>query len=135
MREPVRKLVCVNFNGVQHSACAAGIAYKSVEGMKPGHHTLPCFRTPERTECPSSCASYTEPTVEQLAEFNAKLDARFDEITQRQSRGECRDCGAKVVSVSQSGRCVYAEPCGHRIGQGDAKQVAKSYGVNVTARR
>lgn len=131
----MRKHVCVNFNGVQNAACKLGIAYKSVEAMTPGAHTLPCSRTPERAACPSSCDSYTEPTVEQLAEFNRQLDARFAEIADRHKRGECAECGAKVASVEQVGRCVYARPCGHRIGQGDAKQVAKSFGVNVTSTR
>lgn len=62
-----------------------------------------------------------------------EMGSRMDRLRERVARGECTDCGVKTTSVRQAGSCVYAEPCGHRIGQGDARKVAEHLGVEVTS--
>jgi hypothetical protein len=52
----------------------------------------------------------------------------------RLAANQCGDCGTPVTAVRQLGRCVYLEPCGHRHGQGNAKQVAKAFGVKAVRR-
>lgn len=47
----------------------------------------------------------------------------------RLENNECGECGTKVTGVTQSGRCVYLKPCGHRHGQGDAERVKKAFGL------
>lgn len=37
----------------------------------------------------------------------------------------CPTCEKRVESLEQARRCMYANPCGHRIGQGDAKEIMK----------
>lgn len=37
--------------------------------------------------------------------------------------GICHVCGVKVENQIQVGRCVYADPCGHRLYQGKARWV------------
>lgn len=57
------------------------------------------------------------------------VQALMQRFRDRSARGECTDCGAKIAEVRQVGRCVYAEPCGHRVGQGDADRVRKALGL------
>ena len=44
--------------------------------------------------------------------------AQIDQWFAYLQSGLCPHCKAKVVSQRQVGRCVYAEPCGHRLYQG-----------------
>lgn len=37
---------------------------------------------------------------------------------QAMADNKCPHCGADVVNKRQVGRCVYADPCGHRLYQG-----------------
>lgn len=39
-------------------------------------------------------------------------------VIERDRAGLCFECGVKIVSGEQVGRCWYARPCGHRQGQG-----------------
>lgn len=39
--------------------------------------------------------------------------------------GDCPTCGTKVESRRTEGRCAYAEPCGHRLGQVGPKRRRK----------
>lgn len=36
--------------------------------------------------------------------------------------GLCPECGQPVEEEVQSGRCVYAKPCGHRMFEGKARK-------------
>ncbi len=38
-------------------------------------------------------------------------------------------CATKVAELKQVGSCVYAEPCGCRQGQGDAKRMRQVMGL------
>jgi len=60
---------------------------------------------------------------------NPRVEQALKLLRERAKRGECYTCGVKTTAVQQVGPSVYAEPCGHRIGQGDAKQVAKAMGL------
>ena len=57
------------------------------------------------------------------------IDAAIELMFTRQSRGECMHCGSKLADIVQVGRCAYAEPCGHRQGQGSAKAMKKAAGL------
>jgi hypothetical protein len=37
-------------------------------------------------------------------------------------RGICPHCQTPIESEEQRGRCIYVQPCGHRIGQGFARK-------------
>jgi hypothetical protein len=119
---------CVHFRGIQHATCEAGVDMASIrDGSQPGPYRWPCLTLDKAT---TSCALYREPTAEEIAADQAAFEARLDEMRTRSERGECSHCGVKVASVRQVGKCVYADPCGHRIGQGDARQVAKAMGLS-----
>lgn len=114
---------CVHFNGVQNLRCRVDVPYESV---RDGKHRLPCLTLSTAMQpSDTKCASYLEPTIEQIAEFNAALDARIEEMRVRGERNECSECGAKILEARQVGRCVYSEPCGHRMGQGSAAAINK----------
>ena len=76
-----------------------------------------------------SPAAPAAPTAEEIAEHEAWIRDRLNEFRERGKRGECTDCGQKITAVRQVGSCVYADPCGHRIGQGDARAVRKALGL------
>lgn len=118
----MRADACVHFNGTQHKACDAGVAYESV---RAGHgFRLPCLPV-EGVTCATTCHRFTLPTAEQLAEHEAKIQAALDRLSQRAARRECVVCGEPVATFEQGGRCVYAKPCGHRQGQGRAADFDK----------
>lgn len=60
-------------------------------------------------------------TPEQIAEAKHKIELRNKRI----SAGLCPHCADPVATLAQEGRCIYAEPCGHRVGQGHAITLAQ----------
>jgi len=89
----------------------------------------PCITMPGKPAASTTCASYREPTDAEIEESERAVQALMQRFRDRSARGECTDCGAKIAEVRQVGRCVYAEPCGHRVGQGDADRVRKALGL------
>jgi hypothetical protein len=121
---------CVHFRGIQHATCEAGIVMLSVrDASHLGPYVWPCLPPMKPGQLRTTCPQYREPTPEEIAADEAALQARLEEMRGQAERGECSNCGVKVTKVRQAGSCVYAEPCGHRIGQGDARQVAKAMGL------
>ena len=108
---------CRHFNGLDiggsDRSCDAGIPYSKVGRPLPclppsvGFERLPCARFEART-------------MEDVEADERDTEAIIAQISERAKRGECIHCGAKVEKRVQVGRCVYAEPCGHRQGQGKA---------------
>lgn len=96
-----------------------------------GAAKYPCLAHGGDTPCAIVCESFRAFTQEELDAVEAEFTKRWDEMTAKAARGECNTCGVKATAVRQVGRCVYAEPCGHRIGQGNASDVAKSMKVPV----
>ncbi|GAC1459826.1 MAG: hypothetical protein PVSMB8_15270 [Vulcanimicrobiaceae bacterium] len=118
---------CVHFRGIQHATCKAGVEMASV---RDASGVLPCLTLSTDRKATTSCPLYREPTAEEIAADQAAWTNRLSEMNARTERGECLHCGAKVTDVTQVGRCVYVEPCGHRLGQGDAKTVRKALGLD-----
>ncbi len=95
-----------------------GINFDSVHDTSQlGPFRWPCLKHPGR-EPVEGCPRFQEPTLEQLAIADAELRPAIAESGARWYRGEGPHCGAKVASLRQDGRCVYATPCGHRVCQG-----------------
>lgn len=118
-----RAQTCVHFGGMRLGdpaglgSCKLGIAYESVRNDSV---------RPFRWACTSAdgaaiCAKY-EPTGAEAAERREQeIEARFAVIRSKIEAGICHVCDSKVETERQVGACVYAMPCGHRIGQGKAK--------------
>jgi DNA-directed RNA polymerase subunit RPC12/RpoP len=49
------------------------------------------------------------------------IEYLLQQIDQYTAEGKCYHCG-KPMKQTQVGRCVYADPCGHRLWQGKAKR-------------
>lgn len=109
---------CKNYNGFGlHKQCDAGVSY---EPYRPySVHNLPPCLSEDSTMTP--CATAIYPTPEEVAVYEAKLEAEFQRMMQCNEQWICRHCGAEILNEKQVGRCVYAEPCGHRLYQGRAR--------------
>lgn len=119
----MRAGTCIHFCGIQHQKCRAGIVLESVrDSSQPGPSRWPCLNL-DGKKATTTCGSYAEPTPEQIAEWESLINAALNRQRERAERGECDACGAVIERGEQVGRCVYARPCGHRIGQGDARSV------------
>lgn len=112
---------CKHFNGIQNDTCKAGINYHELLGTGVGCFAhMPCFSQGE-----VECGKRDLYTAEESEEYEKELEQHIEEFLGRMKRHEC-DCGAKVQSYKQVGHCVYREPCGHRLGQGDAGKMNAS---------
>lgn len=112
---------CKHFNGINNDRCKMDIPYGSF-GWKRGTSTvgLPCLTSDHREKRP--CALFVLPTADELQENSHTQDEAMKqwlaEANAREQRGECWHCGKPVTAKRQVGRCIYAVPCGCRVGQG-----------------
>lgn len=76
---------CVNFNGCQNAACEAGVSYRDLSG-EPGEgwvSRLPCWGPSGfagNGGAHVACASYREPTAEEIAADRQSFEQRFVRI-------------------------------------------------------
>lgn len=115
---------CVYFNGIMEKVCRAGVSYDDPRfgGRQPYRAELPCLKEnpadPTRTDLCDRCEFLTEEAARQKAdESTRRIRAYFEKMTS----GICPECDQKIERERQVGRCVYAEPCGHRLYQGRAR--------------
>jgi hypothetical protein len=108
---------CVHFNGMMNQTCRLGIAYDTVRGQERGQ--FPCLKQtytdPTRTDL---CSSAEYLTVDQAKVKADEKMARIRAKLERMVEGYCIQCDQKIERQVKVGRCLYAEPCGHRLGQG-----------------
>jgi hypothetical protein len=112
---------CIHFSGIMQKTCEAGVSYDDPRfgPREQGRRELPCLKEtptdPTRTDlCPLS-----EYLTEEQARAKAdEVGHRLATTLARMAAGYCPECDQKVESKRQIGRCIYAAPCGHRLGQG-----------------
>lgn len=76
-RQRERRLAtCKHFNGIQHKACRAGIAYASFERDGKPYPPIPCL--PADRPCPSTCAKREFPTLAEVEEREAEVMRSLD---------------------------------------------------------
>lgn len=114
---------CKHFTGYQNIVCEAGVTYRSlVGGPDQGWlRRLPCLLGDGQHDQPI-CERFELPTDDEIAADKARVDALVAETVRRINEGLCPECGEKPARERQVGRCVYAEPCGHRMYQGRARR-------------
>jgi hypothetical protein len=90
-------------------SCAVGIDVKSLPTVR-GNRV--CFK-------PSigGCVMREEKDPVETRRMVDELDTAMRAAVHRLNSGLCPHCGAEPESVEVVGRCSYAKPCGHRIGQ------------------
>ena len=106
---------CTHFTGIQNNSCESDIKYDRVmvySETQTGR--LPCFKDSGIDNC---CARsfYTEEQVQKQIEDIHNL---LTQVTKELSGHICPTCKQPFTKKRQIGRCVYAEPCGHRLYQG-----------------
>lgn len=111
---------CKHFNGIQHNACEAGVNYHELLGTGAGCFAhMPCFSD---EQSPAECRNRELFTPPESEAREREIEESIEQFLGRMRQHEC-DCGKSVESYKQAGHCVYREPCGHRLGQGDAKKM------------
>lgn len=129
---------CKFYNGTYHNThCKAGVAYRDVT-TDPDDINGIAFRSPcidwemynalkkrkwdndsqkENYARRGYCDKREAPTVEEVEEFEAKMEAKFKETMDNIKNDICPNHKTPMTK-KQVGRCVYAEPCGCRLYQG-----------------
>lgn len=74
----LRRSFCNHYRAMsEHDTCSAGVCYDKFKGLP--HSERPCFREPGK-EPPGGCDKAEYPTPEQLAEIEAEMKARFENL-------------------------------------------------------
>jgi hypothetical protein len=110
---------CIHFTGIHQDVCKAGIRYTSVRDSDQHPFAWPCIQD---SHAATSCELCRYPTDAEAAEHEREMSAHIDAFLSKLANDICPDCNTPVERQRQVGRCVYAEPCGHRLFQGKAKQ-------------
>lgn len=115
---------CCHFTGLHHDVCAAGVAYQSVRDHRKGYRMArwPCL-TIDGNAAQTICGKKKCPTREEAERLVDRHAAAIATMLANLEAGICNTCGAEIESETQVGLCVYAKPCGHRIGQGKARNL------------
>lgn len=108
---------CQHHRGIQHGTCEAGVSYRALAGERRlVTVALPCIGA----EDPVRCDSYTPYTEAQLAEQEREFQRAIERLAACiGGTGPCPHCGAAIERKRQVGACVYGEPCGCRLYQGE----------------
>jgi hypothetical protein len=108
---------CVHFRGIQN-VCRAGIDPRTKrDTTKPGIAVFPCLTFPGNRPCGVACGSRREMTPAEVAAEDAEIEAAVARMEQALAAGNCPHCLAPIERRQVVGRCAYARPCGHRLGQ------------------
>jgi hypothetical protein len=114
---------CRHFNGLLHDTCKVGVAYSSVrDSSSTGPYRFPCLKD---NNCSERCTSVSYLTPEEIAEEESEIRQAVTAFFDDMNAGLCPECHQKVERQVQVGRCVYSEPCGHRLWQGKARNEVK----------
>lgn len=107
---------CIHFNGIQRKVCEAKISYISVrDTTQPGRYRWPCLRSDNATTTCSKCHYYSKKEAIIKA---TEMDKSIKEYENKLKNNKiCPHCGKKIVKKQKIDRCLYAVPCGHRLGQ------------------
>ncbi len=103
---------CKHFTGIQNDACEAGVRYDS---FKTGE--LP-YQPLMDGQYHGHCQLLELRTIEEIDEQERAGIAAAQKFIKALADNLCPECGEKVTSKRQVGRCVYGDPCGHRQYQG-----------------
>lgn len=105
-----------------HKTCKIGVDMEAIRAEikadGKGWDDFPCWHASKEHEY---CARCEPPTQEEIEQEQKEIDAfveKLNALSDGSSRN-CIHCGAIVTSMRKVGRCVYAEPCGCRLWQGD----------------
>lgn len=112
---------CANFNGLMNKRCDAGVCYADVKTKGVSPVLLPCLRGdlgfhPGKNI--PDCDKRRWLTEEEIQAEEDRINAAVSQVIERINGNICVVCGVDIANKRQVGRCVYADPCGHRQYQG-----------------
>lgn len=102
---------CRHFRGALAKTCEAG--HVMADMPRP----LPCLDFSRNW---GQCPDHGVRSDEEIAERKRQSDEALTRYLTKLAGGLCPECDAPVKQRKQVERCVYAEPCGHRLYQGRA---------------
>lgn len=109
---------CRHYTGMMNKSCDAGVEYNSIKSIEDTYPpvTWHCYNPNAVVKCPL----YEEHTPEELEEQKKQIAAALVRMAGfwGGDSDECPQCGGTIEAAEQVGRCVYARPCGCRVGQG-----------------
>jgi len=110
---------CRHFRGIRKSTCAAGVRYADVWAEpEPGTpRALPCLAIIGYCERVDTCEKYDPLTPEEAEERDRANLKAAEEFVAKLRANICPICDRAIEARVKVGRCVYAKPCGHRLGQ------------------
>lgn len=103
--------------------CKVGVdMYRVREGERP--HRCPCYDSEVR----HLCAKYEAYTAEEIRQDNEELAQTLKAMfgVMAGTSDTCPHCNAPIEQLRQSGKCVYAAPCGCRQYQGTVPDTWKT---------
>lgn len=113
---------CRHFIGIQHRTCRAGVDMKSMRDVsQPGPACWPCLPGIDGKRSSFTCVHLSLPTAEEAEADMRAIEEATDAFLKKMALGVCQ-CGVEGTDWKQVGSCIYAEPCGHRIAQGNAAE-------------
>lgn len=119
---------CVYFTGIQHDACKVGVNYEQIaappeDPEQPRFgiaHRLPCFVKDGHT---ALCAHFRTLTEAEAQAKEREIREDFARFWRDVDAGICPNHHTPIT-LRQVGRCVYADPCGCRLYQGEVDRKA-----------
>ncbi len=110
---------CRHYAGMHfRETCEAGVRFADVKG--PDRFNYPCFKNRcVGTSCPQQSFYTDEEAWAHILDGRERVAKLLTDL----AAGICPHCGARIDEERQVGECVYADPCGHRLYQGRAKEV------------
>jgi hypothetical protein len=112
---------CRHFNGIQHKCCEAGVNYMSVRDTSgKGLAKFPCL-TLKDGHATTTCSKRDLPSRQDAEAIVDQREASIAAFLKKSCLGICGTCDSESTDWRQHGDCIYSVPCGHRVGQGDAK--------------
>ena len=108
---------CKHFTGIQHAECKMNINYEElVGGNRFGiGKRIPCIA---RNETDVQCTLLAFLTPEEVKAEEDEIQAELAKMLEKMASNVCPHCDKPIEEYQQVGRCVYANPCGHRQYQG-----------------
>jgi len=110
---------CEHFNGLINDVCKAGVSYETVRDASTRPYRYPCL-SGNGLPCATTCAMASYPTEAEAHEYEKRVEAHSAAYSRDLAEGRCPICH-QPAKKRQVGRCVYGDPCGHRMYQGKAR--------------
>jgi activating signal cointegrator 1 len=109
---------CRHFNGTLNRTCKVGMNFADMWDRSVSPAQLPCLEDPGGIGCKTVCPKVSYYTREERVAMDRETAEALRQFVENLDNAICPTCKKAYAKQTQVGRCVYAEPCGHRLYQG-----------------